>query len=140
VFDLMMKIWSSAKVVTVLVFLFGLVYSPVQIMLPASANLDKQLNQQISGIASSFKGRLGVGVVDIDSGEAYFLNGSDNFRMQSVAKMLVAIAILRQVDAGKLKLSQDVPVSSKEIDEIGKAALPENLPAWHQVAQAFIFD
>ncbi|MBX9941725.1 MAG: class A beta-lactamase [Candidatus Obscuribacterales bacterium] len=128
----MKKIWSSAKVFTAFCLSLALVYSPIPFlfMLPASANVEQQLTKQIAAIAASFKGkgRLGVGVVDIDSGEAYFFNGSDNFRMQSVAKMLVAIAILRQVDAGKLKLSQDVAVTPKEIDQIGMAALPENLP------------
>jgi len=57
------------------------------------------------------QGRVGVGVLDLQTGESWFRQGQRGFPMQSVFKLPLAIAVLKQVDAGKLSLDQKVIVS-----------------------------
>jgi beta-lactamase class A len=73
----------------------------------------------------SFKGRLGVGVLDVQTGEDWYLNGDKHFRMQSVVKVPVAIAVLRKVDEGKMQLNQEIPLTPADVSLIRNAAIPD---------------
>ena len=70
----------------------------------------RELQEQIGQIAAEAKGRVGVAAVVLETGEAVSLNGHDHFPMQSVYKLPIGMAVLRQVDEGKLKLDQRVRV------------------------------
>lgn len=86
------------------------------------------LQARVNVIAKSFKGNLGVGVIDVQSGQSWYLNGDERFRMQSVAKVLIAMAALRQVDEGKLKLNQEVPLTRSDVDLIRESYMRDPLP------------
>jgi beta-lactamase class A len=95
----------------------------------AFAGIDfSSLQTRVNVIAKSFKGHLGVGVIDVQSGESWYLNADERFRMQSVAKILIAMAALRQVDEGKLKLDQDVPLTRSDVDLIRDSYIRDPLP------------
>ena len=51
-------------------------------------------------------GVLGVGVMNLESGEPYLFNPERRFPMQSVFKLLVGAAALSEVDAGRLQLTE----------------------------------
>lgn len=63
---------------------------------------------------SSVQAEVGIGVLDLSSGESWFLNGEQRFPMQSVVKVPVAIAILKLVDDGALSLNQPIAIGPKE--------------------------
>ena len=63
---------------------------------------------------SSVQAEVGIGVVDLSSGESWFLHGEQRFPMQSVVKVPVAIAILKLVDDGALSLGQSVTISPEQ--------------------------
>lgn len=86
------------------------------------------LQTRVNAIAKSFKGHLGVGVIDVQSGQSWYLNGDERFRMQSVAKVLIAMAALRKVDEGKLKLDQEVPLTRSDVDLIRDSYMHDPLP------------
>ena len=84
---------------------------------PQYLELQKQLNQ----IASLAKGRVGVSAVVLETGETVAaLNSQDHFPMQSVYKLPISMAVMKQVDAGKIKLEQKVKVAKE--DYVGSAA------------------
>ncbi len=85
------------------------------------------LQQRVNLIAKSFKGNLGVGVIDVQSGQSWYFNGDERFRMQSVAKVIIAMAALRQVDEGKLKLNQEIPLTQSDVVRIRESYVPDPL-------------
>src|ERR1044071_1794863 len=71
---------------------------------------DKQtdaLQKQIEQIASAAKGHVGVAAEVLETGESVSLNPHEHFPMQSVYKLPIGMAVLAQVDNGKLRLAQD---------------------------------
>lgn len=86
---------------------------------------DAELQKQIEAIASAAKGHVGMTAVVLEEEKAVgskqkaesteqktvSLNPHDHFPMQSVYKLPIGMAVMRQVDAGKIKLDQKVRVT-----------------------------
>ena len=71
--------------------------------------------QNIETIAASVRAEVGVGVLDVESGETFFINKTKHLPMQSVYKLHLALAVLAQVDEGKLSLDQRIFVSKSDL-------------------------
>ena len=94
--------------------------SPDQTPRP-TARPDNALESQIAQFASVAKGRVGVAAIRLETGETVAsLNPQDNFPMQSVYKLPISMAIMKQVDDGKLTLDQKVRVGKE--DYVGSKA------------------
>ena len=84
----------------------------------AEANLLQQRTTQIAALA---KGRVGVSAVLLETREVIAsLNSQDHFPMQSVYKLPISMALMKQVDAGKIELGQKVSIAKE--DYVGRAA------------------
>lgn len=84
---------------------------------------DKQngeLRNRIEQIASASKGRVGVAVKMLETGESFSLNPNEHFPMQSVYKLPIGMAVLQQVDSGKIKLEQRVFVEKNDFVRLGQ--------------------
>jgi beta-lactamase class A len=79
-----------------------------------------ELQNQLAQIASSAKGKVGVSAVVLETGETVSLNPHDHFPMQSVYKLPISMAVMRQVDAGKIKLDQKVRVTKDDFGSRGQ--------------------
>lgn len=80
---------------------------------------NQELQNQLSQIASTAKGKVGV-VAVLETGETVSLNPSDHFPMQSVYKLPIGMAVMKQVDAGKIKLDQKVSVTKRDFVRAGQ--------------------
>lgn len=58
---------------------------------------------------------LGVGLMNLESGETYLFEGQRRFPMQSVFKMLLGAAALAEVDARRLSLDETVSLSDLDL-------------------------
>ncbi|WP_293478050.1 class A beta-lactamase [Phenylobacterium sp.] len=68
-----------------------------------------QLTDAVTAIAERAKpGILGVGLANLESGQAFFLDGERRFPMQSVFKLPLAAAVLSEVDAGRVLLTERI--------------------------------
>jgi beta-lactamase class A len=76
---------------------------------------DDELQQQIAEIAKEAKGKVGVYALLIEEDRSVSLNGNEHFAMQSVVKLPVSMAVLKQVDEGKLKLDQKVQITKDDL-------------------------
>jgi beta-lactamase class A len=74
---------------------------------------------QIEKIAARTGGPVGVAVGLAEGGEVVVLNGQQHFPMQSVYKLPIGMAVLQQVDQGKLKLDQKISIKPVEYVRIG---------------------
>jgi beta-lactamase class A len=72
----------------------------------------KDVSQKIEKLTEGLVGRIGVAAQEIGSEESITVNGDETFVMASTYKVAVAVTALRQVDQGKLKLTDliDCPV------------------------------
>ena len=86
---------------------------------PNTARLQERLNNLD---LSSAQGNVGIGVLDLDTGERWFRNGKQRFPMQSVFKLPVGIVVLKLVDEGKLSLNQTVTITREQF-----------VPAWSPI-------
>jgi len=86
----------------------------------ATAKQNDELRKQIEQIASAAKGRVGVAAEVLETGESVALNLHEHFPMQSVYKLPIGMAVLAQVDNGKLTLDQMVRVETSDFVRIGQ--------------------
>src|SRR4028118_1041152 len=57
---------------------------------------------------------IGVSAIHLESGKRLSVRGTDRFPMGSVYKFLIALAVLRRVDAGTLSLQQSVTIEPED--------------------------
>lgn len=83
----------------------------------SNADRTNELRDRIEQISQAAQGRVGVKatVLEIETGESVTLNGNQQFPMQSVYKFPIAMAVLAQVDQGKLKLDQKIRVEASDV-------------------------
>ncbi|WP_296458251.1 class A beta-lactamase [Phenylobacterium sp.] len=68
-----------------------------------------QMTDAVVAIAERARpGVLGVGLSNLESGQVFFFNGERRFPMQSVFKLPLAAAVLAEVDAGRVLLTERV--------------------------------
>jgi beta-lactamase class A len=88
--------------------------SPKEVVTSNTDN-EKELRDRIEQIARTAQGRVGVTATVLETGQSVTLNGEQRFPMQSVYKFPIAMAVLAQVDQGKLKLDRRVRIESSDI-------------------------
>ncbi len=86
----------------------------------ADEKRNQELKNKIEQISSAAKGRVGVTVVVLETGETVSLNPHDHFPMQSVYKLPISMAMMKQVDAGKIALDRKVPVTKSDFVRRGQ--------------------
>ena len=80
---------------------------------------NQELQNQIEQIADAAKGRVGVAASVLETFDSVFLNSTEHFPMQSVYKLPIGMAVLKEVDAGKIKLDEKVRVEKNDFVRIG---------------------
>jgi beta-lactamase class A len=81
----------------------------------SNADRTNELRDRIEQISHAARGRVGVTATVLETGETVSLNGDRRFPMQSVYKFPIAMAVLAQVDQGKLKLEQKIRVETSDV-------------------------
>ena len=104
---------------------------------------DAQLEQQFAEIAKDANGKVGIAAFVIETGQNASLNADEKFAMQSVYKLPIAMAVMKQVDAGKFKADQEIEIKKEDFVEKGQASLlrdnfPDGtkIPLWHVIEYA----
>ncbi len=80
----------------------------------------RELEEEFAKIAREAKGRVGVAARVLEAGEEAGLASGERFPMQSVYKLPIALAVLRRVDRGELKLDQKVKVEKSDFVREGQ--------------------
>lgn len=75
---------------------------------------DAELSRKFEVIATDAKGKVGVAAVVLETGESAMLNANDDFPMQSVYKLPIAMAVMDQVRLGKLELDEKIGVTKDD--------------------------
>ena len=84
-------------------------------------SVSSALQNQINEIAATAKGKVGVSALVLESGETVaLLNPHEHFPMQSVYKLPISMAVMKAVEAGKIKLSDRITISKDDL--VGRVA------------------
>lgn len=73
------------------------------------------LRSAIQKIVSSKNAIVGVSIIGINGKDTLSLHGDRRFPMQSVFKFHIALAVLSEIDKGKLSLDQKIEISKDEL-------------------------
>ncbi len=73
------------------------------------------LRQKIQEIISTKKAIVGVSIIGNYGKDTLSINGERQFPMQSVFKFHIAVAVLSQIDRGKLSFDQKVKIEKKDL-------------------------
>jgi len=73
------------------------------------------LGSELDRIARETDGTLGAAVRIVETGETVVLNGDGRFPMQSVYKAPIGMAVLHEVDAGRLSLDAPIRVEAADL-------------------------
>jgi len=74
----------------------------------------ENLRKAIENLVHTINGSIGVGVKHLESGDTISIHGKDHFPMQSVYKFHLALAVLADVDQGKLSADQKVLIRKED--------------------------
>ncbi|MEO8661055.1 MAG: class A beta-lactamase, partial [Bryobacteraceae bacterium] len=78
------------------------------------------LQEAMIKAAAPARGRVGAAAVVLEEGETASIGGSERFPMQSVYKFPIAMAVLAEVDAGRMRLAQTVRVEASDLVTAGQ--------------------
>ncbi len=76
---------------------------------------DAVLGRHIREAAEKAKGRIGVYATVVETGQVVGVGQNERFAMQSVVKVPIAMAVLKMVDDGKLKLDERIKIEKNEL-------------------------
>jgi beta-lactamase class A len=92
----------------------GILLIPILLFWGKAFSQKHELSSKLEAISKEIDGIVGVGIMDLKTKESVILNGSHRFPMQSVFKFPIGMAVLDQVDQGKLKLDQKIHLTKKD--------------------------
>ncbi|WCT14642.1 class A beta-lactamase, subclass A2 [Mucilaginibacter jinjuensis] len=72
------------------------------------------LRNNIAEIAKESKGKVGVSMLNLETGDKLSLAGRDHFPMQSVMKYPIAITVLHEIDKGHFKIDQLIHIDKAD--------------------------
>lgn len=98
-----------------------------------SATWSEPLQREVERIDRESPGTLGVYVKRLKDGETYSHNAQQPWYLGSTVKVFVAIAVLQQVDAGKLRLNDKLLLQDSDRIEAGPLV-------WEKTGTAFTVD
>ncbi len=74
------------------------------------------LATDVAAISARAKpGVLGLGFMNLESGQMWTLNGERPFPMQSIFKAALGAAVLSEVDAGRLSLAENMSIGGRQL-------------------------
>ncbi|HEX8250800.1 MAG TPA: class A beta-lactamase, subclass A2 [Pyrinomonadaceae bacterium] len=89
---------------------------PAQAATPNVKNEPKSaLHKRIEEIAANAQGKVGVAATVLETGKSVGLDENGHFPMQSVYKFPIAMAVLKQVEQGNLKLEQKIRIEKSDL-------------------------
>ncbi|WP_051359763.1 class A beta-lactamase, subclass A2 [Adhaeribacter aquaticus] len=92
--------------------LTGLIYCSVQVAVFAQTGA---LKRNIEDLIASKDATVGVAIYGLESKDAIYINNNKHFPLQSVFKFHIALAVLSEVDRGRLTLNQKIRIKKSDL-------------------------
>lgn len=75
----------------------------------------KRLEAELGRLSAISAGKVGVGIIHLETGRELFVNGSEPFPMASTFKVPVAVELLTRVQAGTVRLDSMVTLRASDL-------------------------
>lgn len=95
--------------------------------IPVENKPDVVLQQQIQDLVAQANAHVGVGAVLLETGDSVFVDPDGRFPSQSVYKLPIAMAVLKRIDAGELRVDQQVVIDKSDFVRWGYHSPIRNL-------------
>lgn len=99
---------------TKLTLLFSITFLVSGFFFSSKPKWVKQMEYKIPKLAKKFDGDFGVYIEDMNTGESYGYKAKKSWYLCSATKIPVAIALLKMVDAGEMKLTEKVVIQKED--------------------------
>jgi beta-lactamase class A len=86
---------------------------------PYPEHIDTILQTELAKVSEPANGRVGVGAFFVETGQAAYLDRTGHYPMQSVYKLPIAMAVLKMIDEGKVKLDQQEHITPDDFVRVG---------------------
>ena len=83
---------------------------------------DAELEKQFADIAKAAKGKVGVAVLVLETGDAAMLNEHEHYPMQSVYKLPIAMAMMEQIRLDRHALDEQIGITKDDFVRQGQAS------------------
>ncbi len=110
-FDLMRRRYAASDPITLLA-----AWKSGDPITQADPNKLSALQQTMERLARAAGGRVGAAVCLLERDQFVSVHGDKVFPMQSVYKLPIAMAVLHEVDEGRLRLGQEVEITPHELE------------------------
>ena len=80
----------------------------------ADPNLHR-LESEITRLSTISGGKVGVGIIHLETGRELFVNGAEPYPMASTVKVPIAVELLTRVQAGTVRLDSMIPVRPNDL-------------------------
>ncbi len=87
----------------------------ILLTVPASSQNYNSFRQKLGKIIGNKNATVGVAIEGYNGEDTLSINGDDKFPLQSVFKFHIALAVLNDVDSGKLDLNQKIKISKEDL-------------------------
>src|SRR5688572_8164090 len=75
----------------------------------------RRLESEISRLSSISGGRVGVGIIHLETGRELFVNGAEPYPMASTVKVPIAVELLTRVQAGTVRLDSMITLQNTDL-------------------------
>jgi len=93
--------------------------SPSPTATPFPEKIDTALEEELRKVAEPAKGRVGIGALFLETGQAAYVDRTGHYPMQSVYKLPIAMAVLKMVDEGKVRIDQEISITPDDFVRVG---------------------
>ena len=88
----------------------------------------QDLRSKLSQLTNEAKGRVGIAIVDLTKGDTLTIHNNGQYPMQSVYKFPLALAVLHEVDQGRLGLNDNINIRKSDLLPDTWSPLAEKYP------------
>ena len=93
----------------------------IALLLPAALHAQRaddglaKLEREIVRLSAIAAGKVGVGIIHLESGRELFINGDEPYPMASTYKVPIAVQLLTRVDSGLVKLDSMIAIKPSDL-------------------------
>lgn len=88
----------------------------------------QDLRAKLTQVTNEAKGKVGIAIIDLTKGDTLTVNNNGRYPMQSVYKFPLALAVLHEVDQGRLGLNDNINIRKSDLLPDTWSPLAEKYP------------
>ena len=101
----------KSKVLQICCLIFIIIFQPADVNAQETLNV---LKKELSRLADLSGGKMGIGVIHLETGRKIFINNNTRYPLASTYKVPIAVQLLKRVEKGEINLTDMTNVQPKD--------------------------